>query len=384
MKIGILTQPLHSNYGGLLQAFALQHHLKGMGHDVVTIDFVSNKKPRFFGLKGIVLNLIKKYIRKEKVKYIFPVSEKEIERIGINTQKFIERNIELTKRFTSIEELYELNNENFDAFVVGSDQVWRPIYSPGISAFFLDFVKRGSTVKISYAASFGTDNCDEYTKDEIAQFTELLKDFNAVSVREDTGVELCRNHFKTNAVHVIDPTLLLSPDVYSNLVVEDNTPPSKGDLMAYVLDRNPDKQKIIDHVAKRKGLSTLYVMPDDNNDIYPNVTTWIKGFIDSKFVVTDSFHGMVFSIIFNKPFIAIGNKDRGLSRFSSLLRKFNLTERLIYSYGPFIDKLCEEEIDYSIVNKKLVEEQDFANEFLLKSLSRRVRREKLPSEELNS
>ncbi|HIF9192362.1 TPA: polysaccharide pyruvyl transferase family protein [Photobacterium damselae] len=367
-KIGIFTQPLHHNYGGSLQAFALQHYLKSKGHDVLTIDFKSDKKPRFFGAKVIALNLIKKYIKKEEIKAIFPLSEKEINKICIHTDRFKDKNIALTKRIKNISDLKRLDEYKFDTYIVGSDQVWRPIYSPGISAFFLEFLGDNKKIKrISYAASFGTEHCNEYSNEQISKFKKLLNKFDAISVREDSGVRLCAEYFGVNAEHVIDPTLLLDKIDYIKLVDKDKVPLSKGTLMSYVLDRNPEKNNIINKVVDITSLKEFSVMPDDDG-VYPPVTEWLKGFIDAEYVITDSFHGMVFSIIFNKQFIVVANKDRGLSRFTSLLRKLKIEDRLIENYNDITQELINNKINFNEVNELLFEEKQKAYAFIEKSL----------------
>ncbi|MEX6209541.1 polysaccharide pyruvyl transferase family protein [Providencia huaxiensis] len=133
MRIGILTQPLHNNYGGLLQAYALQHFLKTLGHSPITVDFSSKRKPKLWGIKRIAINSIKKYILKHDIKFIMPINSK-------NTEEFITEYIDKTAKIATLDELSLLSQYNFDAYIVGSDQVWRPSYSPGMSAFFLEFL----------------------------------------------------------------------------------------------------------------------------------------------------------------------------------------------------------------------------------------------------
>ncbi|HHR6131972.1 TPA: polysaccharide pyruvyl transferase family protein [Providencia alcalifaciens] len=368
MKIGILTQPLHNNYGGLLQAYALQSFLARQGHDVLTVDFSKTYKPKFGGIKGIVKNSIKKYILRHDIKSVFPLKDTERHKINQHTNRFISENIRRTQLITNLSEFSFLDAYNFDAFIVGSDQVWRPSYSPGMPAFFLDFLRDDKEIKrIAYAASFGVDHCDEYTQEELDSYAYLAKLFDAIGVREDSAVDLCDKYFGVNATHVLDPTFFLKKDDYINLINKDKTQPINGNLMVYVLDPQEEKNKIISEIEKRHNLTSYNFMGNNTLGIYQPVTQWLRGFMESEFVVTDSFHGVVFSIIFNKPFIAIGNSNRGLTRFTSLLKLFNLESQLITS----VDELSKvsNKINMDIVNKIKKENKDISTEFLLSCLN---------------
>lgn len=369
MKIAILTQPLHNNYGGLLQAFALQHYLKNQGHDVLTVDFVWNHQPRFFGIKTIVGNILRKCVLRYPIKSIFPVTDEQKRAISQHTNRFTSEHIRTTQKIYSVAEFSYIKHYSFDAYVVGSDQVWRPAYSPGMSAFFLSFLNKEEKAKrIAYAASFGVDNCGEFSAEQLADYAPLLQRFDAVGVREDSAVDLCQQHFGATAEHVIDPTLLLEKETYCQLVAQDNIPASNGNMMVYVLDKAPEKQLIINTVASERGLKPYTVMPEQNG-VYPPVTQWIRGFMDAQYVVTDSFHGVAFSIIFNKPFIAIGNHDRGLARFTSVLKMLGLEQRLIFSPADLSAELINQYIDFAKVNQLKAEKQQFAAAFLNKALT---------------
>jgi hypothetical protein len=366
-KIGILTQPLHNNYGGLLQAYALQSYLKKTGNEVLTVDFQCSTPGFYLKVRGILSNVYRKLILKENIRHILPVADIESERIAVNTNRFKRENIDVTETITTLNNPSILSEYNFDAFVVGSDQVWRPIYSPGLPAFFLAFLDDNTTRRISYAASFGTDNCSEFTTTEIEEFSPLAKKFHALSVREDSAVNLCKDSFGVEAMHVIDPTMLLNKEDYELLVTKAGVKKSQGNLMSYVLDKNPEKQKVVDNVAKELSLKPFTVMPEIDG-VYPPVEQWLRGFMDAEYVVTDSFHGVVFSIIFNKPFIAVGNASRGLARFESLLNMFSLTDRLVTGIADLTSENINQSIDYKKINKLRAEEQKIAGDFLKSAL----------------
>src|SRR5690554_3672694 len=217
MKIGILTQPLHNNYGGLLQNFALQKALRGLGHEVYTIN-IKNRESSKFRKYASILKRSTQRLSGQNVRLRSWPTLKEAEIISHYTGQFVKRNIKTTDVITRKVDATLLNDYKFDAYVVGSDQVWRPKYSPQLPTYFLDFLKHNSDVKkIAYAASFGVDYW-EFNESQTAEFKRLIKLFDAVSVREDSGIALCKKHFDVEAVHLLDPTTLLTKDDYITLV----------------------------------------------------------------------------------------------------------------------------------------------------------------------
>lgn len=369
MEILILTQPLHTNYGGLLQAYALQQILKGMGHDVVTDRLgVVRKLPLWnralrFLYHTVQFCILKNY-RYYPYRYLFVSFDKESKAkrsISINTERFVNTYIDTIDLLTRSNESVIDAVRQFDAIVVGSDQVWRATMSD-IPTYFLSFTKAINVKRIAYAASFGTDDLNEYSKMDMKIASESIKLFDAVSVREKSGVHLCRDYFKMDAVHVLDPTMLLSKDDYLKLIEEEDKPCSENILLTYVLDRTQEKNDIIQRVGEALHLTSCengavkyfsnVVESNVSECIYPSVSRWVAGFRDAQFVVTDSFHGTVFSIIFNKPFVAILNSKRGSSRFISLLSVLGLENRLISTTNDLLEEHLKP-IDYTEVNKIL-------------------------------
>lgn len=357
MRIGILTLPLHTNYGGILQAYALQTVLERMGHQVVVFD-TPNKMP-LPPLWKIPLTFAKRLFLKSmgRIDRIFiekynnqirPVIAKEI-------QPFVDERIhrKVLTNFSILEAL------EFDAIVVGSDQIWRSIYFVPLWLWqkmekaYLSFTKGWNIKRISYAASFGTDKW-EYNEEQTLHSKEALQMFDAVSVREENGVKLCKQYFEVDAIHVLDPTMLLDANDYIKLFKQKLTPKSRGNLLNYVLDETDEIKNLIQKVASENKMIPFAVNnPYENDDtkplnqrIKPSVETWLRGFYDADFVITDSFHACVFSIIFKKQFIVVGNKERGMSRFESLLKMFGLEGRLV---DEKVDINTLKSIDYNKV-----------------------------------
>lgn len=375
MRIGILTLPLHTNYGGILQAYALQTVLERMGHEVVVFDKSHHrslplwKRPMCYSKRFLQKYFLNKPVRifeEQDQNKAYPI-------ITQYTQPFIDKYIhrQIINKFKS------LNESDFDAIVVGSDQVWRLCYFTGgystsIENAYLQFAENWDIRRIAYAASFGTDEW-EYSPKQTKYCGRLLQKFNTVSVREKSGIKLCREHFNiSNVQHVLDPTMLLDKNDYIQLFRSANTPRSEGTLLNYILDETEEKKQLIKEIASKKNLVPFRVnskVEDPNaplnERIQPPVEKWLRGFYDAEFVVTDSFHACVFSILFRKPFIVYGNKERGLSRFYSLLSMFDLEDRLITDINNIRNV---KEIDYDRVYRKLNEMRSYSMNLLRKAL----------------
>ena len=372
MKIGILTQPLLNNYGGLLQNYALQNVLTGLGHEAVTINIVYKDISDIRKLASILKRTLFKISGQNILIRAIP-NKKEAEIIGYNTKDFVKRNIVTTKIINKKLNKKQVEEFGFNAYIVGSDQVWRPMFSPQQSTYFLDFLEKDNSVKkIAYAASFGVSNW-EFTKKQTKYFSKLIKLFNAVSVREDSAVDLCNKYFNIDAVHLLDPTMLLDKEIYTSLLDKQAINQTTSKLFTYILDQSDEKSQIIKQISRKYDLQPFSIMPQNvfsvpgkktiKDCIIPPVYDWLKSFIDAQFVITDSFHGTVFSILFNKPFLSIANNERGLTRFISLLKLFGLEDRLIFSYE---DNIIEniKEIDWNRVNYILGQEKDKSMKFL--------------------
>lgn len=371
MKIGILTLPLLTNYGGILQAYALQTILERMGHEVIVIDDKSRfilkvkQKPYVYAKR-----FIKKYILKENIRVFSEQYHRHTYSIiGQYTQSFISEYIHKLE----ISNLSILQKKNLDIIIVGSDQVWRPSYNAPIAKAYLNFAKSWKIKRIAYAASFGTDEW-EYTPKQTKCCMKLLHQFSAISVREESGIRLCHEHFRSEAKHVLDPTFLLNCNDYIQLIKRANIHDSKGELFCYILDETENKDLLIEQVSKKLALTPFYTKNKKifsesliTEKIVPPVEQWLLGFQKAKFVVTDSFHGCVFSILFNKPFIVYGNAERGMARFDSLLSLFELQDRFVSSFEEYKQKEFKA-IDWSNVNQILDQKRKESIYFLESNL----------------
>lgn len=373
MKIGILTLPIAENYGGILQAVALYQLLERQGHDVTLIYKAHSRSP------FLVKEVIRKILLAIPGHNLFNVKVTKQNRIEWAQRRdlhlpFIQNEIsKISPTLKTTAELKQYAHEKqFDAVIVGSDQVWRKAYidDPYYKSYFLDFIPtQSNTKKIAYAASFGKDYWEG--QGDSATISKLLSDFDGISVREASGIDICKNTFNVNGVqHVLDPTLLMGKEFYLEMIAKyDLTNISPKKIVTYVLDENDTKKTIIekaqqnfacldDDIAHLRGFNKenkTYTLPE-----------WLCSIANADFVITDSFHGMVFSIIFEKQFVVIGNHNRGLERFTSLLNMLQLEERLI-SINP--EATITESIDYKRVNQLLRAQQANSEAFLTRALS---------------
>jgi flavodoxin len=359
-KIAILTQPLFVNYGGILQAYALQKALIKLGYEVVTIDRDYYTYPKLWRLISAVKRGVKKLFREEEIP-AFGLND--LNYISRYTMRFVNNHINISKLLDTDEKMIKFFKKNhFYAIIVGSDQTWRPKYSPNIYNFYFDFLKNQSTKKIAYASSFGTDIW-EYDEVQTKYCKELVQKFDGVSVREDSAVDLCNQYFEINPKLVLDPTLLLDKKYYIDLLDDKHEDKTKGQLFTYILDEDLNKKQVISEVSRKRQIISFkhqskesLKKPKGNyveDYVMPPVEGWIKGFYNASFVITDSFHGVIFSIIFNKSFIAIGNEERGITRFTSLLKQLDLEHRLILNKENLNEELIMSKIDFDTVNEKL-------------------------------
>lgn len=372
MNIGILTLSIHGNYGGVLQNFALNEILKRLGHNSCTIDYKTLRHQR---IKIKVFRLLRYLGGDYYIKQISYLNPKFAFLYHIRT--FADKHIAFTKVIKTKQEIEHVSSK-FDAVIVGSDQVWRYIFIyDDVGSYFLDFVK-GSVKRIAYAASVGVDY-NEYPDTVLEKVRILYPNFDAVSVRERSAVNLIKSLWATKPIaeHVLDPTMLLEADYYRQIISQEKVKKQNTkNLFYYVLDTTKSKKDGINKIAEAKGLNPYTIYSADGkelktilkNGFSQKVEQWLSCIDNSDYVVTDSFHGCVFCILFNKQFIVYGNKERGLSRFTSLLGMFGLENRLVDADIAVDEAVKLPEINYEQVNQLLEEERKKSLTFLLDSL----------------
>lgn len=359
MKIGILTQPLESNYGGILQNFALQTALRKLGHEPITLRTGRYTVKDWF-LKNIK-ELVKACLGKKAVFRPFPtVYEKR--KTGI--ESFVRNHIVTTKKLSwytpSIVTEYGV-----EALIVGSDKVWARYFAK-IEDMFFAFAKTAQIPKLSYAPSFGTDRWS-FSQEKTALLRELVKDFSGVSVREYSGLELCRKNLGVEAVWVLDPTMLLNADDYNELCA-DIPKADKPFLFAYILDLTKEKADYIHNAAVALGLDVIIQQAELKISADDTIEKWLAMYRDAAYVITDSFHGTVFSLLYHKEFVSLINSSRGADRFLSLGRMFSLEKHFLDSIPPVFERIT---IDWERIDEVFSTRKKEAFSFLEKSLSKK-------------
>ena len=360
MKIGILTVPFNNNYGGFLQAFALKKVLEGMGHKVIIINRRPNRVVTLRSKLGDILRglhlledkqkKLSKYTNQFQKKYLFPY----------------------TKKYYSSQELKKCVKYKFDAVIVGSDQVWRYRYfKDWIDDFFCNFLEGTNISHFSYAASMGSDEM-EYSQDKIEICSKLLKDFKAISVREDSSVKLLKEYFGVeNAQLVLDPTFLLDRQAYIDLFKDKYIKPENPYIFTYVLDDSEEIKQSIEEFSRQKNMPVVNIKAQTGNineiDVIEPVEKWLYAIYYADYVITDSFHGTVFSLIFNKQFVVYGNIQRGMSRMQDLLNRVELTDRLL-KFNEFAGEKLIEDINWGAVICRISTYKDSSMSFLKTAL----------------
>lgn len=366
-RIGILSYPLNNNYGCHLQAYALFRTLENMGFDVVYINRRHDKpgvrtRLRYF-INSLKMMVLYGQFRNPIYRYEWEYMEKQ----GKEMLSFFNSNIPHTKSFYTSKSLSK-NCQSFDAIIVGSDQVWRAGLLKSIEDYFLSFVNNPHTKRIAYAASFGKEE-PGYSEKQIVSCGELISLFDAVSVRESFGIRLIKK-FGWNCSFpkvVLDPTLLLEKESYLALCGSSKEKTPK--IFCYILDVTDEKKQIVETVEKELKIKAVnFLKGNESRDfVYPAIHKWLEAFRDSKFVITDSFHGTVFSIIFNVPFLVIGNVNRGSERMSSLLKTVGLESRLVNG-KEHVKEIVDGSIDWNAIERKVAQQRQMSLDFLKSSL----------------
>lgn len=341
MKIGVVTF-ISDNYGALLQGYALQQVLRNLGYDSEIINREWGSFERSYGFIG-------------KIKKIY---------LKTPFDDFRNLYLPLSKSIKKQDDLVAMGNA-YDTIIVGSDQVWNLDCIKEMGFFYyLDWVP-DTVNKITYAVSFGKDSFD-VPKDCIDCVRKLIRRFSRISIRENSGVEICNEVFRVPAINLVDPTLLLDKADYERIM------PcfAKSDkyICQFLLDADARKSELICSIGKLESLPILDNYPPKLNYIqrflgkkrFYSVGQWLRNIKEAAYVITDSFHGMVFSIIFKKQFVVINNKKRGSTRFVSLLRKLNLLDRLVDAEidDVALVRLLHIPIDYRFVDCVIKNERE--------------------------
>lgn len=348
--VGILGVWYGCNYGSIVTYYSLYSVIKSMGKSVLMIH-----RP-----------------------WIKSFDEKAMEKR--DSMKFARKHYDISKAY-NVEEIGQLN-QLCDAFVLGSDQLW----NYGVTrifghSYFLDFAGDDKK-KIAYATSFGS-GCFRAPWSYSWKALRCMRRLNSVSVREKSGVRLCRNLFGVQAEHTLDPVLLCPSECLANIARDSSREMKTNYIAAYILDPDQEKREALLYLAEKLN-KDLVVMLDGWPHLFKKnreamglkektvekltVNDWIFYIKNCDFMVTDSFHGSCMAILFQKQFYAVANPGRGTARFESLMELLKLKERYVERAVDVKLKDESKKIDYQKVDQILEEERQRSKAWLEKAL----------------
>ncbi len=359
MKCGIITFHRAINYGGVLQALALQTVIEGLDVDAEVIDYYAPS------IEDLYRPSFKNRFKKSNLKRYAAALLKN-GNLVFNNKGFADfRAKHLRTSKTAYFNAAQLAQANYDVFITGSDQVWSPSCASFDDNYFLNFVK-DSSKKNSYAASFGVNEIP----DALApRYRDLLRDFNHISVRESDGSTIVRNLLNKDVPVVLDPTLLLNKDQWS-AYLPDTPPANEKYILLYMIAEDEELISKAIALAKQKNLKVYYI----NDRLYKakgvknlrkvNPDRWLQLFMNAEYVFTNSFHGVAFSINFERKFFVqkLKSNVKVNSRINNILKVFGLEARQDYAS-------VEQEIDYTNVNQTLSQEREKCILFLKRIFS---------------
>ena len=379
MKIGIVTILNVNNYGAELQCCALYRKLQKMGYDAEVINYLFGINPKhvFDGEKRTVPISFKQLVKIKLlpvVQNLLCFSYKSNKRI--RNQRFEDFHASYNHLtdivYPSVKSLYEADF-NYDVLCIGSDQVWNYMKGYSLEPFFACFDKK-STKKISYGSSIGLSSL---TKEAESVFKNALSDFSHLSVREQQASDLLGKLLHRDIDVVLDPTLLLDNKEWLEIAKFDMCPAQKY-VLVYIVTIKPCNYvlELARHIARQRNLQIVRICRDaypehSGNDIQELLTAGPSDFVGlfsrAEFVVTNSFHGTVFSINFSRPFYSIIRTHHSTnSRLTSILKKLNLEDRIVPIGSPLPEI---SDIDFTIPSEKLSKERVHSENYIRKALN---------------
>lgn len=355
MRIGILTFHCASNYGAVLQAFALQKYLTTLGHDVSVIDY----RPEYL---LTARKIFRPGLSLPKLVGQAVVWPKRRIRLN-NFDRFIHQHLNLT------ENTYYSGDfaEERDAYILGSDQIWGEKITHGDRVFFGRFSRPAGAKLIAYSASAEVKTRGSGI--DFSQYEKDLNEFSSISVREEILRKQIQARVKIEVATTVDPTLLIDPVQFSSIAFSIGL---HGHLVNYQVIQDANTQVIADKIAYRYKISKELKFVNSvgggsllNPHASASPQEFLGAFMNAKYIVTTSFHGAIFSIIFKKPFVCVMSKSRGSYRISNLLEKLGLEDRMVYSS----EEIPEESIDYDNVFKRWEVLRHASQQFLIRALA---------------
>lgn len=361
MKIVNITMQAVNNYGSVLQTLATERIFQDLGYEVETLDYIQENLQMDSVWKVVKYGGPGWKIKCKQVIMLF-FKRKKNHRAEV-MEEFRKKYLHLSKRYLCVSEL-EANFPEADIYCTGSDQTWNTVINGVSKAYFLGFVPDAKK-RIAFSASFGIDKLPAKDKSEVKK---LLSRYDAISVRESSGLDILEDLGIKNATLVLDPTLTVNPALWKGLA---SSRLIDGDyIFVYELNTSSNFVLYVNHFAEDKKLKIVYVKSrrcqDFKNAIYmdsPTIEEWLSLFKYANYIITDSFHATAFSIIFHKEFFVMYPPNFS-TRLDSILNMLNLMWRRVSGNET---KVCRT-IDYESVDKLLNIERNKTLTFLSKNL----------------
>lgn len=362
MKVSIITLHAVGNYGSVLQAYATQNIFEEIGCSVEIVDYrykvlLPKTITQIFFSSDYSIRM------KFKLMLIYPSTIKGRQVF----ERFLEKWVKLTQHLYTDDEDFLKNPIEADVYCTGSDQVWNTEWHEEIpKPFFLSFVQDDKP-KISFSASFGKSELNDWEKEPIRRF---LSRYKAISVREKSGLSILQNLGITDGELVLDPTQIVDPSVWHNLASKRHK--YKGYVLIYQLCNNKIFDKAAVTFAKEKGLQLIrlctrydQLRKPGHGVVLPEVEEFLSLFRDAEYVLTDSFHATSFSLIFQKKFVCF-HPNRFSTRLESILQVVSLESHMMED--KIQKEIIEEAIDYNHVAHVLQEYRDRGLVFLRRAI----------------
>ena len=333
MKTGVVTFHSAHNYGATLQAWALQKAIKKLGVTPCIVNYHPEVIDRLYTVPRLDTWAKRmQYLKKREVR----ARRRKLKIKYTRYQRFLREHFALVGDYTIYEELIS-NPPGLDCYIVGSDQVWNPDHTGGFDpAYLLEFAEKSSR-RVSYAASIGRERFPAQYRNN---FGEALKKFTAVSVREDSAVGAVAEVTGQEPSVVLDPTLLLLREEYEEIKVP--TKRAERYILVYMMETNRRLVQLADNISIATGLPVIQRKPgrifrNELESFYTHTPGEFLGEMEgAEYVITNSFHGTVFAIIYGRPFLSMLHSKTG-SRTVDLLRSLGLEDHILYEARDFKD-----------------------------------------------
>ena len=370
MKVAVITRHAISNYGSLLQTIATQKLIESLGHECEIIDYVrTDEEPQNWEKTALQQKTGWNNNPLKRAAYL-ALREPEGIKAGRKFAMMQEKYLHLTNRYSSITEL-ENNSPAADIYMTGSDQVWGPVCNGSYdSAYFLSFIPENKR-KVAFAASMGKMKLTDVAE---KMFTEYLPKYHDMAVREDSAAEFL-NSRGISCTTVLDPTMMISGDAWRRFAKKSMRPTKEKYILVYQIHNGKELNEYAKEISKRMGLPLVRVSPTFHQIIrggkfifLPDVTEFLSLIDDASFMMTDSFHGTAFAIIFNTPFSEVLPDNGTSSRNVSILNLTGLNDRIVTK--PEQLKSLAVSMDFTNANEILGEKRVKSKEILKDMLSK--------------